>query len=131
MGIPGEGAGDRSCAAVAYGGAGTETDNYAGMGLILADGAPYDASSYSGIRVRIESDFDVELRIKTVGPLYYAAVLEGGTVGQSVLRQAAFASMTPLNPAAAPLDLTEVIEIQFEPVSVLGYGYSVHLVEFY
>jgi hypothetical protein len=116
------------CGAYTHGGATAGTGaTYVGMGVTLNNGSPYNLSSYVGLSVSLEASHGVYVNVKTQYGGYFGTWLtETGGSGVQVynVNFADFAKMT--NSAENTLNLGQVTDIQFSPVSVTGFGYSVH-----
>lgn len=127
---PPSGWSNQGCAALATGGElpSGETD-YAGIGLILANGEPYDLRGYSGLTVSIETGDDVSVAIKTLSGGQFGYRL-GPTVGSETTNIDFNYFGAWANSTSEYLDLSEVIEIQFVPHSV-PFGFAVHLVSLF
>lgn len=123
---------DQSCAVVHTGGASESATEvtYAGVGLELSGGDGYDASGYTGVRIKIESDEDVYLSITTSDGGHYGLIVAGGTVG-SATRSVSFASMVAAGDNAGTKDLTSITQINIDAVDPTRYGYAIHRIEFY
>lgn len=132
VGIPGGLWGDQSCAVVATGGSlESEHVGYAGVGIVLAKGEPYDLSAYTGLRLSIETDDDVYVVIKTANGGMYGTFFEGNTGSGSSSRDISFASMAAMVGNTGTKTLNEVIELQFNAVDPTSYGFAIHRVALY
>ncbi len=127
---PPSGWSNQGCAALATGGElpSGET-NFAGIGLIVANGEPYDLRGYSGLTVSIETGDDVSVAIKTLSGGQFGYRL-GPTTGSETTNIDFYYFGAWANSTSQYLDLSEVIEIQFVPHS-LPFGFAVHLVSLY
>ncbi len=132
FGNPGSGWADHSCAAWATGGiAPSAVDvSFAFIGFLINDGSAYDLSDYTGLRIKLESDADVQVVLKTTGGGYFDYVLT--PIAGSNLRSAPFSGMTYMaNSEETSLDLSTVYEVQFSPTDPTAFGMAVHRVELY
>jgi len=132
VGVPGGLWGDQSCAAVATGGSDEISHvGYAGIGIILADGEPYDLSGYTGLRLSIETDDDVQVIIKTATGGLFGAWFAGNTNSSSLSRDVSFASMSALVGSVGSKTLNAITELQFNADDPTAYGFAVHRVTLY
>jgi len=129
---PGSSWADHSCAAWATGGISPSSIDvsFAFIGFQLNDGSAYDLSDYSGLRIKLESDANVQVVLKTTGGGYFDYVL-APLVGSN-LRSAPFSGMTYMqNSTETSLDLSQVYEVQFSPTDPTAFGMAIHRVELY
>ena len=110
-------------------------DSFAILAIILADGAYYDLSSYSGIQVQLESDNPVEVVLKTPAGLFRGTLVAVAN-GTSNLRTMPFGSGSLVSDSAPGSLFIEdyldmVSEIQFAAPNRESFGFAVHHVELY
>jgi hypothetical protein len=128
--IPGTGWIDRTCAAWAIGGPlTTGSRTYAGIGFQLAEGAAYNLSPYTGVRVALETDNRVWFTVKTASLGYFGGWM-AATSGTEI-RSLAFATLAPNAGTVGTLDPSQVTELQFTAEFPGGFGFAVHRVELY
>jgi hypothetical protein len=132
VGSPGSSWTDRSCAAWLIGGlVGNPTgSDFAGIGVVLNDGAAYDLSGYSGLTIKIESGQTVDVLLKTSDGGYFEAPLASTTGSQ--FRTVSFSSLAArADSATAVLNRALVTDIQFTiPADEqAGFGFAIHLLQ--
>jgi hypothetical protein len=126
--VPGSGWVDRSCAAWTIGGPlAYGTQNFAGIGLVLADGSPYDLRHYTGVTIWLESDADVWFVVKAADGGQFGGWLAATTGNQA--RTLSFASLTRmLDSTVDLLDLSQALDLQFTAKNPSGFGFAIHSV---
>jgi hypothetical protein len=135
FGDPGPTWSDQTCAAWIEGGAvenGTLT-TFAILSAILNDGDYYDLSGFGGIQVQLESDYDVDVVLKTAGGLF-RGTLVGLDNDMSNSRTMPFGSLvSDTAPGSIFIAdyLDSVLEIQFAARDRTSFGFAVHHLELY
>lgn len=119
-----------SCAAVTIGGplaSGSKT--YAGAGVILNNGNPYNASGYTGVRITLESGAPVWVAIVQANGGRYGAFAPASNVQ---VRDIPFSAMTAQDDSTGVKDTSQIIEIHFNPEDPsAGFGFLVAQLSFY
>jgi hypothetical protein len=133
-GDPGTQWADHGCAAwIILGCTGTAC-SYAGIGLQLAAGDPYDLSKYDGVSVAMESGGDVYFVVKTSNGGYFGTWLTATSGNQT--RNADFADLGKMaDSAVSTLNPALITEMQFTIGKTLlvdeGAGFAIHAVTLY
>ena len=122
---------DQSCGAWTTGGdTGSGGTDYAGIGLELSNGNPYDLSAYTGVRTWLESGDSVWLVVKTADGGYFGAPM-AATSGNEA-RTLDFSILTEMdNSMTSTLDLTQVLDLQYNAEDPTSFGYVIHNVSVY